>query len=59
MATHSHCRIVNPDTIRSVLRRGQIGDWFLIDLIAKNIDPLNFRELLIDLEVKLEMDKES
>ncbi|KAH9510824.1 innexin inx2 [Dermatophagoides farinae] len=56
MATHSHCRIVNPDLIRNVLHSGQVGDWFLIDLIAKNIDPINFRDLLIDLDRKLGME---
>lgn len=58
MATHSHCRIAEINLIRNVLSRGQVGDWFLIDMIAKNIDPINFRDLLIDLSSKLEMDKE-
>lgn len=54
IATHSHCRIANPKDIKTVLKYGGVGDWFLIDLLSKNIDPLNFRELIISLKDKFE-----
>lgn len=58
IATHTHCRLANPDYIREVLRYGRVGDWFLLDLLAKNIDPINFRDLIIDLKDKLELTKD-
>lgn len=58
MATFSHCRIANRKLVRSVLRYGRVGDWFLLDLLAKNLDPINFRDLLLDLKDKLELSKE-
>lgn len=57
-ATHSHCRLASEDAIREVLRYGSVGDWFLLDLLAKNIDPINFRDLILDLKDKLELTKD-
>lgn len=59
MATHSHCRISNPKAIREVLKYGGIGDWFLLDMLSKNMDPLNFRDLILDLKNKFELVKDT
>lgn len=59
VATHSHCRISNPKQIKEVLKHGSVGDWFLLDLLSKNMDPLNFRDLIIDLKEKIDMVKDS
>ncbi|KAI2801773.1 Structural component of the gap junction [Blomia tropicalis] len=59
MATHSHCRISNPKEIREVLKYGKVGDWFLLDLLAKNMDPLNFRDLVLDLKTKYDIAKDT
>jgi len=59
VATHSHCRISNPKAIREVLKYGGVGDWFLLDMLAKNMDPLNFRDLVLDLKNKYELVKDT
>ncbi len=49
MATQSHCRIASTQALNSVLSQCRVGDWFLIDLLSKNLDPLNFKDLVFDL----------
>ncbi|KAI1289898.1 Innexin inx2 [Halotydeus destructor] len=48
LATQSRCRVANREALESVLNRLRIGDWFVLDLLSKNIDPLNFRDVIID-----------
>jgi len=54
MATQSRCRIANRDALNSIITKARLGDWFLLDLLSKNIDPLNFRDLVADYYKKLE-----
>jgi hypothetical protein len=49
MATQSHCRIANTQALTSVLSQCRVGDWFIIDLLSKNLDTLNFKDLIFDL----------
>lgn len=48
LATQSRCRVVNREALETVVSKLRIGDWFLLDLLSKNIDPLNFRDLVLD-----------
>jgi hypothetical protein len=48
LATQSRCRVVNREALETVVNKIRIGDWFLLDLLSKNIDPLNFRDLVVD-----------
>jgi hypothetical protein len=48
LATQSRCRLVNRAALENLLHQLDAGDWFVIDLLSKNIDPLNFRDLVID-----------
>ena len=48
LATQSRCRVVNREALETVVSKLRIGDWFLLDLLSKNIDPLNFRDLILD-----------
>ena len=59
VATHSHCRLIQQDEIKCVLNHGRVGDWFLLDLLSKNMDPLNFRDLILDLNHKFELTKDT
>lgn len=59
IAVHSHCRITSPKLIREVLAYGRAGDWFVLDLLSKNMDPLNFRDLLCELKNKFDMAKDT
>jgi len=45
--------------VQQVLKAGNIGDWFLMLLISKNINKQNFRDLLADVKMKVqERDKQ-
>ncbi|KAI1289286.1 Innexin inx2 [Halotydeus destructor] len=48
MAFKSRCRIADDNTMETVASRIKIGDWFMLDLLSKNIDTLNFRDLIVD-----------
>ena len=53
MATMSRC-LSNRDALHSVCKQCQIGDWFLLDMLSKNLDPLNFKDLVLDFYRRLE-----
>ncbi|XP_046441367.1 innexin inx2-like [Daphnia pulex] len=40
--------------VESVFRKCQIGDWFILVLLSKNIDPLAYKELICDLACRFE-----
>lgn len=46
MVTHSRCRISNRFELEEVVGRSSLGDWFVLDLLSRNLDPVNFRELI-------------
>ena len=54
MATQSRCRIANVDALNSVIGHCKVGDWFVLDLLSKNLDPMNFRDLIIDLYKRID-----
>lgn len=54
MATYSHCRIANRDALNRVVGQCKIGDWFVLDLLSKNLDPLNFKDVVMDFYKRLE-----
>lgn len=39
-------RLSERDEIISVLNNGAVGDWFLMYMLCKNMDPLHYRELV-------------
>ena len=46
MVTHSRCRINNRYELAEVVERSSVGDWFMLDLLSRNLDPINFKELI-------------
>lgn len=54
MATHSRSRITNRDALTTVVNQCKIGDWFMLDILSKNLDPLNFKDLVLDLYKRME-----
>lgn len=50
----SRARLSKADYIDIVLKNCSCSDWFVLDLLCKNLDPLNFRDLISDLARKLE-----
>uniref|UniRef100_A0A6M2E1G1 Innexin n=1 Tax=Amblyomma tuberculatum TaxID=48802 RepID=A0A6M2E1G1_9ACAR len=50
----SKARLVNVTYLERVLDRCNVGEWFLLDLLVKNLDPVHYRDLISDLEKHLE-----
>ena len=48
LAITSRCRFVNQSALEHLLRQLDTGDWFLLNLLSKNMNPHNFRDLVID-----------
>ena len=46
MVTHSRCRVMNRYDLGEVINRSSVGDWFIIDLLSRNLNPACFRELI-------------
>ena len=57
LATQSRCRLVNRNALENLLHQLNVGDWFVLDLLSKNIDPLNFRDLVIDYYQEIDRSK--
>lgn len=47
-------RLAPQDQVEAISRKCQIGDWFVLYQLGKNIDPLVYKELVADLAKKLE-----
>ncbi|GFQ98785.1 innexin inx2 [Trichonephila clavata] len=50
----SRARLTRPDYLDIVLRKCTLSDWFVLDLLSKNLDDRNYRDLITDLARKLE-----
>lgn len=50
------CRFVNRHDLLSVLHYCNVGDWFLLNLLAKNIDRQHFKELILKLSKEFQDD---
>jgi len=46
MTLRSRARLTDRYHLRLFMDVAKVGDWFLIYLLCKNMDPLNFRELM-------------
>jgi len=49
LAIQSQCKIVNNQALEEVVAKLSVGDWFILDLLSKNLDPLNYCDLVNDL----------
>ncbi|KAJ8672805.1 hypothetical protein QAD02_004065 [Eretmocerus hayati] len=47
-------RLSSQDQIETIANRCQIGDWFILYQLGKNIDPLIYKQLIADLAKKFE-----
>jgi len=52
----SRARLTDRYHVRLVTDQAKIGDWFLLYLLCKNMDPINFRELMQELGKVLNTD---
>eukprot|EP00095_Tigriopus_kingsejongensis_P005712 maker-scaffold459_size165548-snap-gene-0.21 protein:Tk05712 transcript:maker-scaffold459_size165548-snap-gene-0.21-mRNA-1 annotation:"innexin inx2" len=46
-------RLANPEDVLVIARHSKIGDWFLINQLGKNIDPLIFKDCLSRIRAKV------
>lgn len=44
-------RLCEKDDVITVLNNGDLGDWFLMLMLCKNMDPLHYRELVTRLSI--------
>lgn len=44
--THAHCSIANRYDLDNLLDRLSVGDWFLLDMLARNMDASCFNQLI-------------
>lgn len=52
-------RLSERDEIIAVLNNGAVGDWFLMYMLCKNMDPLHYRELVAKMTQTKEKDDDS
>jgi len=50
----TRCRLASHEDIEAVARKCHIGDWFLLYQLAKNMDPLFYKEFVTELSQKLQ-----
>jgi len=46
-------RLADPEDIDTISQKCEVGDWFVLYQLGKNMDPLIYRELMKDLARKL------
>jgi innexin inx2 len=59
LAIQSRCRVANREYLESIVDKISIGDWFLLDLLAKNLDPIHFKDVTSKYYSRLEGGKAS
>ncbi|KAL3205634.1 hypothetical protein MRX96_052959 [Rhipicephalus microplus] len=48
MVLRRRAKLANKDYVERVCDRCKLGDWLILDLLCKNMDPVNFRDLIND-----------
>lgn len=54
MVTRSRARLANQDYLETIINKCKLGDWLILDLLSKNLDPLNFRDVINDFARRLD-----
>lgn len=54
LATQSRCRLAKYEALNGIIMKSKVGDWFMLDLLSKNLDPLNFKDLVEEYYKKME-----
>lgn len=50
---HTRCRLAYKEHIETVISNTDIGDWFLLYMLSKNLDSILFKEIVSDLAKSL------
>ncbi|OTF80756.1 hypothetical protein BLA29_015450, partial [Euroglyphus maynei] len=57
--TKAHCSVVNRTDLENVLDRLSVGDWFLFDMLARNMDGSCFSKLISGYNKKSDTDSKA
>ncbi|GFV74751.1 innexin inx2 [Trichonephila clavipes] len=55
LVTSSRARLVKHDNLHIVLSKFKLGDWLILDMLSKNLETLNFRDVVNDVARSLEV----
>lgn len=53
---HKFNRLVPPKAFHTVLQQVSYGDWFLLYLLSKNLDPFHYRDIMIQLADRIDQE---
>lgn len=56
---HARCRLAFREHINIVMRRTNVGDWFLLYMLGKNLDSVLFKEIVADLAKRVQNKEEA
>ena len=51
---HARNRIVSRDAVDAICRKTSLGDWWILYMLGRNLDPLVYREVIGELSKKIE-----
>jgi len=51
---HTFNRMVPPRAFQTILDKVTYGDWFLLYLLSKNLDPFHYRDVMVQLSQRLD-----
>uniref|UniRef100_T1JJS6 Innexin n=1 Tax=Strigamia maritima TaxID=126957 RepID=T1JJS6_STRMM len=51
---HAKCRMASKEYMDAILRKTNVGDWFMFCMLAQNVDPVIIREIVAELAKKIE-----
>lgn len=54
MVSRSRARLANQEYVDAICQKCSLGDWFVLHLLSKNLDPLNFKDVVADFARRLE-----
>jgi len=54
---HAFNRMVPPRAFQTILDKVTYGDWFLLYLLSKNLDPFHYRDVMVQLSQRLDEER--
>lgn len=54
MVLHAHNRFVSANVIDSISSKLEVGDWWVLYMLGRNLEPLTYREVVTELSKKVE-----
>lgn len=54
MVSRLRARRSNKDNLKAIISKSNLGDWLMLNLLSKNLDPLNYRDIINEFARTLE-----